>query len=467
MILFANDDETILALKKSLQMNENKINSSISSSLRKSVKSRKSLQLDIIQKENESSDYSTSSSASSSSGSSSMSSDSESLDESNDSYEKLDRKLKVLNDNFGHNRYDWCLEPKKSCMPNRSLSETSPKKHVTFADSHGRQLELVRTMSEPSNCPPKLNSKSAQYFLNKEYMCTNGKLNSNELYLPINSDESNKKTLVLYTLNFEQPAGDYLNFQEKINRSNVSLENVILNRFHISGTIKAKNICFEKNVFVRCTFNSWKTYKDIKAEYVPSQFEGTSSNFNTTQSDTFKFEFNLPNEINIDDEKLVTQLSEHQKCFKNVEFCVCFISADSQQHWDSNYGLNYSILKYALDFTHSYTSSSTTKAATSTTTTTTTTTAAATKSTSTLSSSSTLINNTPFKSSTNSIENNYLKSTLQEQTLNTLIDKFFYNWLASSTVKVANTMLTQSTSSMNEFNYSTRFLSDFNSLPYW
>lgn len=458
MKLLSNDDDTILALKSSLKMNQNEISSLTlplmsSSSMRKSIKSRKSLQLDLIQKENESSDYSTSSSTISS-GSSSISSDNDSADEdNNDSFEKLDRKLKVLNDNFGHNRYDWCLEPKKSCLPNRSFSQLSPKKQVSFADSHGRQLEQVRTISEPSNCPPKLNSKSAQYFLNKEYLSTNPKVN-NELYVPLNSNESNKKTLIIYTLNFEQPAGDYLNFQDKINRSNVSLENVILNRFNVSGTIKAKNICFEKNVFVRCTFNSWKTYKDIKAEYVPSQFESNQSNFNTTQADTFKFEFNLPNEINTDDEKTFIYINEHQRCFKNVEFCVCFMSADSQTYWDSNNGQNYSILKYALEFSNTNVSFTTTEA----------------KVTSKISSSltsSSLINNNSIKLSTNLNDNAYLRSIVQEQTLNTIIDKFFYNWLASSTVTMANTMLNQSTNSINDFNNSTRYLSDFNSVPYW
>jgi hypothetical protein len=45
----------------------------------------------------------------------------------------------------------------------------SSKKRVLFADTCGKDLFTVRTMSEPSNCPPKLTSKIVQYFLNREF----------------------------------------------------------------------------------------------------------------------------------------------------------------------------------------------------------------------------------------------------------------------------------------------------------
>jgi hypothetical protein len=45
----------------------------------------------------------------------------------------------------------------------------SKKKSVCFADVCGKELFTIRTMSEPSNCPPKLTSKIVQYFLNREF----------------------------------------------------------------------------------------------------------------------------------------------------------------------------------------------------------------------------------------------------------------------------------------------------------
>lgn len=64
-----------------------------------------------------------------------------------------------------------------SSSQNQSLSSSSvnssiqrrEKKRVSFADVCGKDLFTVRTMSEPSNCPPKLTSKIVQYFLNREF----------------------------------------------------------------------------------------------------------------------------------------------------------------------------------------------------------------------------------------------------------------------------------------------------------
>ncbi len=63
-----------------------------------------------------------------------------------------------------------------SSSQNQSLSSSSnssiqrrEKKRVSFADDSGKELFTVRTMSEPSNCPPKLTSKIVQYFLNREF----------------------------------------------------------------------------------------------------------------------------------------------------------------------------------------------------------------------------------------------------------------------------------------------------------
>jgi hypothetical protein len=50
-----------------------------------------------------------------------------------------------------------------------SSSSNTSKKRVSFADNCGKELFTVRTMSEPSNCPPKLTSKVVQYFLNREF----------------------------------------------------------------------------------------------------------------------------------------------------------------------------------------------------------------------------------------------------------------------------------------------------------
>ena len=136
------------------------------------------------------------------------------------------------------------------------------KKRVSFADNNGKELFTVRTMSEPSNCPPKLTSKIVEYFLNREFNSSNSNLNRmNDYYsnyrnydygisaLNYTNDMSSLSgSIAVYSLNFAQPAGDYLKFRNRLDDNKVSLENVILNRFSINGTVKVKNINFQKQL---------------------------------------------------------------------------------------------------------------------------------------------------------------------------------------------------------------------------
>ena len=135
----------------------------------------------------------------------------------------------------------------------------------------------VRTMSEPSNCPPKLTSKIVQYFLNREFSPTNNNaLNATSLVTSMSNANLNRfnfsssgdltrqfdygisasnytndisqmsGSIAVYSLNFNQPASDYVRFRQKIENERVSLETVLLNRFQINGTIKVKNVHFQK-----------------------------------------------------------------------------------------------------------------------------------------------------------------------------------------------------------------------------
>lgn len=112
-----------------------------------------------------------------------------------------------------------------------------------------------------------------------------------------------------------------MTFRANVDSNNVSLENVVLKGLAIKGTVKVKNICFEKHVFVRGTFDNWKSYRDVTADYVPSSPHAHA------QMDTFSFEMTSP-------------------CAKStkIEFCVCFRAQNGQEFWDNNYGRNYEIV---------------------------------------------------------------------------------------------------------------------------
>jgi protein phosphatase 1 regulatory subunit 3A/B/C/D/E len=293
--------------------------------------------------------------------------------------------------------------PTQSALSNSSASSSSSKKKVSFADVCGKELFSVRTMSEPSNCPPKLTSKIVQYFLNREYSSSSSNMNGNGLYCRSNSsdfgyfagsgnngyqkdsffsasrnydygisavnytNDVNQLTgsIAVYTLNFAQPAGDYLKFRRKIEENNVSLENVLLNKFQINGTVKVKNIHFHKNVFVRCSFNGWQTFEDYAAQFVPCEFYTSSfasaasasatffgSNHaayqpNHKEYDTFRFEFQLPKTV--DQYSMNANQSDPNA---SIQFCICYKSGashEAREFWDSNDGKNYEILQYVMD----------------------------------------------------------------------------------------------------------------------
>jgi protein phosphatase 1 regulatory subunit 3A/B/C/D/E len=88
-----------------------------------------------------------------------------------------------------------------------------------------------------------------------------------------------------WRLTFQQPCCQYQQFRDKVEHYFVSLENVLVYAERVCGTIKVKNICFQKRVFVRYTQDKWANFTDVPARYVPN----SGSLF-----DQFAFEFDVP-----------------------------------------------------------------------------------------------------------------------------------------------------------------------------
>ncbi|KAM3725781.1 Protein phosphatase 1 regulatory subunit 3B [Dirofilaria immitis] len=182
-------------------------------------------------------------------------------------------------------------------------------KSVRFADDCGKELTTVRVMTEPSDYPPTINASVIHRLLGKT-----------------EEEEKCHQTTASWVISFKQPASEYIKFRETLEGGFVALENVVLKNeiCHMVGTIKVKNITFEKKVFVRFTSDGWKSFLDRMATYQPS-----SSKF----YDTFSFDVELPT----------------NGCDPNarIEFCICFETGSSQgdtkqqQYWDSNGGRNY------------------------------------------------------------------------------------------------------------------------------
>lgn len=195
------------------------------------------------------------------------------------------------------------IESSSGCSSGReSPTPSSPKgkKRVSFADNRGFALATVKIMTEPSDVPPRLRPELLASI-------TQGATAGVSAGPPL-------------ILDFKQPASDYLSFRDKLEKNCVSLENVIIRDYTVLGTVKVKNVAFEKKVLLRCTFDSWETHMDVDSKY--ATYPDTNSMF-----DTFSFEFEVPTNFDLQ---------------KKMEFAVCF-EADGKQYWDNNDGKNYKI----------------------------------------------------------------------------------------------------------------------------
>lgn len=173
------------------------------------------------------------------------------------------------------------------------------KKQVTFADHKGLSLTMVKVFSEFNDqieVP-----KSVQEMLNAAI-----------------SQATEEDKLVL---DFAQPSSDYLRFRQALESNHVCLEHCVLKEKVLAGTIKVKNMSFEKSVTVRATFDSWKSYTDIECEYMKDTYP-------TSYSDTFSFEISIPETLRL-----------HER----IEFAISY-EVSGRVYWDSNEGKNYRIL---------------------------------------------------------------------------------------------------------------------------
>ncbi|KFP07168.1 Protein phosphatase 1 regulatory subunit 3C, partial [Calypte anna] len=204
------------------------------------------------------------------------------------------------------------LKPLRPCLHVRRDSEAQKsdwnhsaaraKKRVVFADSKGLSLTAIHTFSEAqeqSEWDPQFD------FLSLENITSSLKLHE-------------EKNLIL---GFARPSADYLDFRNRLQKNLVSLENCTLQEKLLSGTVKVKNVSFEKKVQVRITFDTWKTYMDVECVYM-------NNVYNESENDTFSFTIDLPPSIPSEEK---------------IEFCISYQSGE-QTFWDNNEGQNYKIL---------------------------------------------------------------------------------------------------------------------------
>lgn len=210
------------------------------------------------------------------------------------------------------------LQPIKSCLVARqdegeleqlgAVSPTRLKKKVVFADTQGHPLTEIRVLTERPDCPPRWTAD----FLEQ-----------------VTGGAKAEAVTDQWELAFAQPASDYMGMKARLERDNVCLENVIIKEGEgtIEGTVKVRNLSYNKTVKVRFTTNNWTSYEDVQATYVPSRTTATTATYDIY--DTFAFSVPLP---------LGSQADK-------IEFCVCF-SSDFVEFWDNNNSKNYVVVSF-------------------------------------------------------------------------------------------------------------------------
>lgn len=187
-------------------------------------------------------------------------------------------------------------------------SPTKLKKRVVFADDKGMSLTHVRVMTEPSNVPP---------FWSFRFLA--------EVTQGLSAEPEARAEP--WEIMFPQPASDYVDFRKRLETAKVSLENVIVKDTEdtIMGTVKVSNLSYHKEVIVRVSSDSWKTFEDAFCNFVPNTASASGSAAYIIY-DTFSFKIPI------------------RPRAKKIEFCVCF-RCDGTEYWDSNDGKNYIIIK--------------------------------------------------------------------------------------------------------------------------
>ncbi|XP_072880418.1 protein phosphatase 1 regulatory subunit 3B [Hemitrygon akajei] len=214
--------------------------------------------------------------------------------------------------NYTRKRTLRVTQPLRPCIQLRLGEDTPAEKHrskeqkrVSFADSKGLPLTAVKFFD----------LHSLDFSVNFDELISS--------LVDLKTEDGNS-----LLLDFAQPTSDFLDFKNRLEADFVCLENCLLQEGKIMGTIKVKNIAFEKSLKVRITFDTWKTFQDHDCCYVQDSYGGSDR-------DTFTFKVCLPEYI-----------APHER----IEFAICY-ECGGKTFWDNNKGENYRLIRSELKHT--------------------------------------------------------------------------------------------------------------------
>ncbi|KAM6164797.1 protein phosphatase 1 regulatory subunit 3D [Rhynchocyon petersi] len=189
--------------------------------------------------------------------------------------------------------------PGAACRPG-----CSRQLRVRFADALGLELAQVKVFNAGDDPAVPLHVLS-RLAINADLCC---------------SSQDLEFTLQCLVPDFPPPA-DAPDFLERLRQQLVCLERVTCSDLGISGTVRVRNVAFEKQVVVRYTFSNWRSVHEVTARWRgPADGDGTE--------DVFAFSLPVP--------PFLLELGSR------VHFALRYNVAGSE-HWDNNHGRDYSL----------------------------------------------------------------------------------------------------------------------------
>ncbi|XP_029283587.1 protein phosphatase 1 regulatory subunit 3C-B-like [Cottoperca gobio] len=179
------------------------------------------------------------------------------------------------------------------------LRRRRKKKSVVFADSHGLALTAV-------------------HVFNEDELLTEIEIEGSAAGLHLRDKKVAADGVPGWVLDFTQPAADYLDLRNRLKAQQVCLETCSVQERLLSGTVQVRNLCFDKSVSVRITFDSWQCFQDVPCFYLNNVYGCPDTN-------TFSFSVSVPESLEPSDK---------------VEFCIQYRTPD-HTFWDNNLGNNY------------------------------------------------------------------------------------------------------------------------------
>ncbi|XP_031734671.1 protein phosphatase 1 regulatory subunit 3C-B-like [Anarrhichthys ocellatus] len=219
-----------------------------------------------------------------------------------------------------------CLSFRNVATPTSTLAATEVvcpawmrrKKSVVFADSRGLALTAIHVFNEAED---DILTELQFHLIEVEGAATGPHLGDNKDAADCGSG---------LVLDFTQPAADYLDLRNRLKAQQVCLETCSVRERLLSGTVQVRNLCFDKSVSVRITFDSWRSFLDISCLYL-------NNVYGCPDTDTFSFSVLIP---------------EVLEPSNRVEFCIQYQTQD-HTFWDNNHGNNYRLVDPKSSLTQS------------------------------------------------------------------------------------------------------------------